>query len=282
MSDPVGAQSREPWARRYLPDKRPTWKKVLTPLVLAGVGVVLFLAAVREYPSTPARLSTPPHPSLEVDGAPLAVLEYSVNQVQPNIAEVGVVISTPIRRPTRAVESVEIDLPSGATLLRCLTPGCKDLATGSHSIWVRQHFDRFGDVSLTIRVRARSLNVASNGINASVAIPSIFYHIWSSYPKHRHYKMDKKDEQMNLTDEYRFSSPTSYDWSASPPYSIIHSRIRWIGHFAIGYNPERIVVGINYARQANDNRKTFIAGALLGLAGGAILSAIQELLHAND
>jgi hypothetical protein len=35
-------------------------------------------------------------------------------------------------------------------------------------------------------------------------------------------------------------------------------------------------VGINQSRQSSDNHLAFIAGALIGVAGGAVLSGIQE------
>ena len=49
-----------------------------------------------------------------------------------------------------------------------------------------------------------------------------------------------------------------------------------------GRIPGRAAVGINHAEQTTDDNKTFVAGALIGLAGGALLSAVQEALHAND
>jgi hypothetical protein len=44
----------------------------------------------------------------------------------------------------------------------------------------------------------------------------------------------------------------------------------------------RVAVGINHGNQAWNDDKTFIAGAFIGLAGGALLSALQELLRQKD
>ena len=82
----------------------------------------------------------------------------------------------------------------------------------------------------------------------------------------------------------------SYDWSSFPTSAINNSDAAWTiattssvsGRQAVASTPGRVAVGINHARQASDNDKTFVAGALLGLAGGAILSAVQEALHARD
>ncbi len=40
----------------------------------------------------------------------------------------------------------------------------------------------------------------------------------------------------------------------------------------------QIVIGINHSTQVSDDRRTFYAGALRGLGGGALLSAVQEAL----
>jgi hypothetical protein len=39
---------------------------------------------------------------------------------------------------------------------------------------------------------------------------------------------------------------------------------------------------LNHAAQKADDAKTFIAGALIGLAGAAILTAAVEALHVRD
>jgi hypothetical protein len=51
---------------------------------------------------------------------------------------------------------------------------------------------------------------------------------------------------------------------------------------AAGITSGRIATGVNHLAQAADDHRTFFAGALLGLAGGALLSAVQEALHARD
>jgi hypothetical protein len=42
------------------------------------------------------------------------------------------------------------------------------------------------------------------------------------------------------------------------------------------------VVGLNHSAQTRDDIKIFIAGALLGIAGGAIIAAVQEAMHLGD
>jgi hypothetical protein len=56
----------------------------------------------------------------------------------------------------------------------------------------------------------------------------------------------------------------------------------WTQQVTGGLLAGRDAVGTDYANQSRDNFHTFLAGVILGLVGGALLSAVQEALHAND
>lgn len=129
---------------------------------------------------------------------------------------------------------------------------------------------------LTFLVRARNFNLAANGVNASVAIPDIDYRISS-----RHAWSYITPAFIAI---YGLSSSSSYDWSTSPPTVISDSKssIAWDHPLTIGENAGRGAVGINYGRQASNNTKMFIAGVLVGLAVGAMLAAVYELMHGTD
>jgi hypothetical protein len=280
MSDSTGARSRKPQnpdarAHSHPPPsptagKRPIWRRILAPLVLFGLGVVLFLLAVWEYPSTPPRLSTPPFTRVFIDAPPISDLGYAVAQAGPTITTMAVTFSLSGKHPpAHAAAGLDVILPSGAIFLQCPTPpaGVRYPPCRGSSWLAAVPFDSKGKVELYFAVKARSFNLAVNGVNASVAIPEI------KYIGHGPAK---------LRAIYKFPSPSSYDWSFSPPFMILKNAIEWDQVITSGDNMGRVAVGTNYARQASDDNKTFIAGALLGLAGGAILSAVQELLHAND
>jgi hypothetical protein len=74
----------------------------------------------------------------------------------------------------------------------------------------------------------------------------------------------------------------TYDWSSFPTSELEGSVVRWQEQLAPDDTPERTTVGINYTRQTRDANLNFLAGALVGVAGAAILSAIQETLHISD
>jgi hypothetical protein len=120
-------------------------------------------------------------------------------------------------------------------------------------------------------VKAGSFGVTYNSVTAAAAIPEILLlgHSAESGPG-------------NLSVVYNLPSASSYDWSSDPTSSVTNSQAAWDETVIGDDTPGRAVVGINHAAQSDDDTRTFIAGALLGLAGGALLSGVQEALHAND
>jgi hypothetical protein len=122
-------------------------------------------------------------------------------------------------------------------------------------------------------VQAHHFGVTSDGVTAAAAIPEITF---------------TGSKGAGLIAAYRIQSASSYDWSSYPPFTLTNSGAVWHEAVLPGsiYNPAdtagRVASGINHTAQANNDTKTFIAGALLGLAGGALLSAVQEALHASD
>ena len=81
---------------------------------------------------------------------------------------------------------------------------------------------------------------------------------------------------------YGVPSAANYDWSSFPTTVADNFVAVWQEDLINGDIPARSAVGVNHAQQKSDENRTFLAGALLGLAGGAIVAATQEALHAND
>jgi hypothetical protein len=82
--------------------------------------------------------------------------------------------------------------------------------------------------------------------------------------------------------QYNISSASSYDWSAFPTLFANSTYAMWDEQVPASMADGKAAIGVDHANQAKDANMTFIAGALLGLAGAAFLVAIQETLHAND
>ena len=77
---------------------------------------------------------------------------------------------------------------------------------------------------------------------------------------------------------YHIPKASSFDWSALPPAAYTTTTIAWTEPVSGEDTAPKVAVGINQSRQSSDNHLAFIAGALIGLAGGAVLSGIQEAL----
>jgi len=256
-------------------------KKILTPIILAVIGVALFLLAIVLYPPS-GELSAPPYTSLQFKSTfAIRAISYEVSQVSPSIAEIDVwaelnTLHSPAKAPP---PELDVILPSGISFQTCPESSCAPETSGNFAFsWNYLTFepapsftvqsDKVGVASATFRVRAHNFGIAFNDVTATAAIPQLRY---------------TGPGSPTLVTQYdNFPSVSSYDWSAFPTEFAYRTLVAWNESVAGGATPGRVATGINHGNQEGDSNKTFFAGALLGLAGGAILSAVQEALHAND
>ena len=125
-----------------------------------------------------------------------------------------------------------------------------------------------GAAEIQVFVRADDLGYAFNEVTAAAAIPRLYY-VGPGSP-------------FLVTEYDRVPSPNRYDWSAFPPTLSYGTEIAWEEKVTNGAAQGRVSVGVDHANQTKESNNTFIAGALIGLAGGALLSAIQEAFRSND
>jgi hypothetical protein len=236
--------------------------KIITPLVLFGLGVLLLVLALVLYPSattTEVPGTSVPFVGFVTDVA-ISEIDYAVTRTSSGTTLVEIKMGLdPFGRVPRFKPEVDVTwspFPPGGVTRKMIF---------GQSRFVVAHFT----------VNMADFGMSFNGLTASAAIPKIGY-IGPGTP------------QVLVT--YPIPSASSYDWSSFPTTSITSSHAIWetatvktpVGVHAEASTPGQVAVGINHARQASDSNKTFVAGALLGLAGGAILSAVQEALHARD
>jgi hypothetical protein len=119
----------------------------------------------------------------------------------------------------------------------------------------------------------------SNGLDAEAVLPSAYAFI--SDPQYSH-------AVVTISDYYWIPNAASYDWTGTPLPNLITSRyVEWIEHVSSGQCPASncksgiALGGINNGAQENANLLSFVAGALIGIAGAALIGAIQEALHAK-
>lgn len=248
-------------------------RKIMVPAVLAALGLVLLLIAVGLYPSL-AEQPAPAYSYLRViTDFPVQIVEYSTAQLTPETAEIKVTLALPAGTqvpPLGAPKArVVIAPPFGVRFTTCPAPGCQPAARGPGEAWIRSLDFRPGPESgratTAFLVRARHFGVTANGVTAAAALPDVTY---------------QGPGTPRLVSSFVLPSGSSYDWSSVPQAAAIRAGVVFQEDITAGLAQGRDVVGINHAGQAAQNDRTFVAGVLVGLAGGALLGAVQEALHA--
>jgi hypothetical protein len=249
--------------------KRPRWGRFWTPIVLTILGVGLFAFALFLYPSEATEAPTPAYSRLLIGATfPVTDIVYDSYQISSVAAEIQVTAfaseNTLLHLPAaKRIVVLIFSPPPGINFRNCSSPACTE--SGPYATWsARLTFNSSQSTTADFFVTAPSFGVADNGLTASAAIPDVVL-------------QDPKESI--LLAGYQISDASSYDWSAFPTNRVSQSYALWQEALADGDTPGRAAVGINNARQSSDNNKTFFAGALLGLAGAAILSAVQETLN---
>ncbi|MDR0345124.1 MAG: hypothetical protein LBI49_18835 [Nocardiopsaceae bacterium] len=246
-------------------------RKILVSAVLAALGLVLLLIAVALYPSQ-AEQPAPAYPFLRViAGFPVQVVEYRPVQLTAATAEIKVVLVLPLGTqappPGAPKARVVIAPPFGVRFVSCQA-GCQRARRGPGEVWIRSLDFRpgpdGGQASTGFLVRARHFGVTVNGVTAAAALPDVMY---------------QGPGTPRLVSAFVIPSGSSYDWSSGAQAAASGAGVVFQEAITAGQAPGRDAVGISHTAQAAQNDRTFVAGILLGLAGGALLGAVQEALH---
>ncbi|HTT54474.1 MAG TPA: hypothetical protein VMH35_24035 [Streptosporangiaceae bacterium] len=277
MSDILATRTPEPDRRVAGPqdisqpiaaaDKRPRLKKTLAPLILAVFGLAQFVAAFILYPSTPEG-STPDFAQVFINtNASLGIIQYEVAE-HAGIAKVTISLEPFGKLPHSATVGLVFTPPVGTTFVDCPRSDCSD---GSWDTGLNLSSDR-QFATAEFKVKARSFGVSHNGLTAAAAIPEIDLTSSNSNPA-----------PVTMYATYHFSAASSYDWSSYPTWAVSKSTAVWMENVPNnGDTAGREVAGTNENAQTGNENRTFAAGALLGLAGAAILAAAIEALHVRD
>jgi hypothetical protein len=255
-------------------------RKIVTPVALFVAAVVFAIIALELYPST-AQLPTPPYATLGVTSVagPVGIIRYLVTQVSPTRAEMLVTVKMPVDTKVPAPGAVDVLAapPIGTRFTTCPAPNCKFAPSTDVTSWAKplifsMKSDGFGQPVPTAEtgflVDASGFGVTHNSTTASAAIPQVLYEGGGGSP--------------TLLTQYNIPGASSYDWSSFPTEFANSRFATWSELVTSGDVGGRAAVGINHANQSSESDDTFIAGALIGLAGGALLSGFQEAMHARD
>jgi hypothetical protein len=256
---------------------RPWWKKYQTAIVLAVIGLILFLVTVGLYPST-TQLPVPLSSTLAlVAQRPVASITYEVDQVSSSVAEMKITIFLPVGASfppaSTPIVGLVVSPPIGTSFTTCPAPACKSESNGVSSWKVLLGFrpstspnGTSGIAFADFYVRAQSFGGTYNDVNASVVAPAVIYH-GTGTP--------------TLLTQYNIPDAAKYDWSVFPLDFAGPTFATWSEPVTSGQISARVADGTDFANQGKDNYHTFLAGVILGLAGGAVLAALQETLDAN-
>jgi hypothetical protein len=128
-------------------------------------------------------------------------------------------------------------------------------------------FDSAGTASVSFLVEASDFGATSGGGTASAAIPEVQYN---------------GPGTPNLQVHYGLAHAIDYDWASFPTAFADDLHATWEERIVGGEAPARIAVGINHTEQSRNDLRIFVAGALIAIAGGALIACIQETLHMGD
>lgn len=244
------------------------------------MGIFLLLIAWVVYPSPETGIPLPAYPSVSIyTNAAIYQVRYSVIQVSPATAVLQIMVEQKTgiaggASGTPITPTVRVTLPLGFTFQDCHPYPCHNDPATYGSSWDEPLNFRPAWATADFRVSTSSFGVNFDDVNAYAAIPEIDYQ----------YRFGLTTP--TLFAQYQIASAASYDWSAFPAASVTSTTAQW--HEPIvestaagtyGITAGRIASGVDHPREALDQDLTFLAGALLGLGGGAVLSAIQEALH---
>ncbi|HEV2375605.1 MAG TPA: hypothetical protein VGS19_26010 [Streptosporangiaceae bacterium] len=244
------------------------WRKYLGSAIFGVVGLVLLVSAWLAYPPPETGIATPAYPTLVITTyQAMASVVYSVQPVH-SATELRVTFRLfsplPSVTPGPLPPMAEIDLPPGARF-----PGQPGYIT---ALPMPLDFGSGTTATVVFLVGGHSFNADSNGVNAYAALPEVRYQVPPG---------SVGFEPPTLWARYQIPSAASYDWSSFRPAMYDRSGPEW-EEFLTRYSGDtaaRTALGIDHTRQASDADWTFVAGALLGLGGGAVLSALQELMQ---
>jgi hypothetical protein len=253
--------------------KRSTRRKLAIALAFlaigAGFGIFTFSVV---YPSAETGILQPYYSSMQIDtAAPIDVFGVTVAQKTPTLASMIIVIDLVKSASARPEDgSILLHLPIGMTFYCDPTVYCRNRTSISPSAEIEPLRFKSGTATCIFFINAHNFSVNSDRINAYAAIPDIILHLTG-----------QGSENPTMAVSFRIPSASSYDWS-SPANERRASEVAWIESLTGGETPGRVIDGTNHTRQRTDANLTFLAGALIGVAGAALLISIQEAMHAFD
>jgi len=258
------------------PKQKRLWRaKFLVPVVVClafGAGSWLIYDA-----SSPGAMPSPSYATLVLNSASFAVDEigYDVSQ-QADQADIQVWVIITSYNPTPGA-TLEVIPPNTTNFLGCPGGDCGIASTAvlNHPQVLKFTPDKSNPSQETayetyIAEKNKAFGDVTNGLTASAAIPLVTCACSAS--------------QVPLLEvQYNIPGAVNYDWSSFPEQKITPAGITWQEPLATyGETPGRVATGVDTTTQHTDGIWTFVAGAFVGIAGGALLTAVTVALDPKD
>jgi hypothetical protein len=279
---PAVSNAHSAWAARVTanspPGARPTrsrWK-TRPARVLVALGIALAVLGYLLYPRADGQLPTPLSPYLTIATKfPISLIAYRVTQVSPSTTEMTIKAeSRPVSQSsTLSLARLAVSLPYGvhghekvgAHSYDCHPPACTTI-NGAETWTKLLSFGTTGSARATFFLSATDFGAISNGAAASAALPGVTY--------------DGPNTPVLLA-IYNIPSASQFNWIGYKTYQTTSTLAVWKEQLANGPTSEKTTSGTNPIAQAANALGLFLAGILFGSAGGALVAAVQEALHAR-
>jgi hypothetical protein len=259
----------------------------LKPVVLLAVALAAGLAALVVFPTEGPVSPQSGVPNLAIYATFIAdgVSVQLTDERSPRRTEVLVSVNSPERQSGR--ESFRLDVPATTwgSPSRCDPDGGTCVLSQGAKI-VTHYFGKWTTYRVGPAVWYRDngvihlpdlpYNVARNREYVSVSLPAITYYYCP--PVRRHVTHSCMREGIPSWIALRIPDAGRYSWMSGGPLPQTGGEyVTWF----YGTSPDstQVVSGVSLPEQDTNNTLLFVAGALLGVAGGALVGAIQEALR---
>ena len=273
----------EPGPERVGPTEPPRaqWRKrlwratFLVPVVVCigfGIGSWLIYDA-----SSPGEMPSPSYATLVLNSAsvPVDLIEYQVTQHadQADI-QVWVEVSSTVRAPGATLEVIPPNTKGffGCQGFNCVIRSASVFNAPQPLTFTQDTSNRNQETAYASfhATKNKEFGDVANGLTASAAIPLVTCTCSVS-------------QAPVLQVQYNIPGAVNYDWSSFPEQSDNSTGITWQEPLATyGETPGRVATGVDTNTQHTDGIWTFVAGAFVGIAGGALLAAVTVALDPKD
>jgi hypothetical protein len=257
----------------------PRRRRMPIPLILAIIGLALLPLAAWLLPGTDQQLAPQQAFVSITSDVPIQTALYQVDNEGPSLYLLIINLQASVY-PDPANDHMELKvlLPPGLQFKPCSSPNSQCIGNpilsadssqgpGVQATWQNLGFNHpYEYAEAQIMVQGQDFGYATNRTEESVSLPELYInHGSDNFP-------------LSVT-YWGLPSPQKYDWSSRPPSEETRSYSIWTEEVAGGYQPPEMAVGVDHSAQDQESTDTFLAGAIVGVAGAALIGALQEFLH---